>query len=111
MRNQKKHVAEARRVTALISEIRKLSLDQKFRPEKKLQTAITADIAALGCPPGIMSEDDPNLAAELDRRWRETQEHPEQLLTLEQLMRNVTRKLRVRQKLRQPRSRRGNRKS
>ncbi len=98
-------------LTALTSAIKRLSLDQKLRLEKKLGAAIAADIAALGCPPGVMRADDPNLLTELDRRWREAQEHPEQCLTLEQLMRNVTRKLRARQKLSQPPSRRGNRKS
>lgn len=98
-------------LTAITSAIKKLSLDQKLRLEKKLQATIAADIAALGCPPGVMRADDPNLLTELDRRWRDAQEHPEQCLTLEQLVRNVRRKLRARQKLSQPPSRRGNRKS
>ena len=84
---------------------------RKLRLEKKLSAAIAADIAALGCPPGIMSEDDPNLEAELDRRWRSAKDHPEQWLTLEQLIRNVTRKRRSQSLQRQPSSRRGNRKS
>ena len=92
-------------------EFRKLSLDQKLRIERKLQAAIAIDIAALGCPPGIMREDSPNLEAELDRRLREAQSHPEQWLTLEQFKRSVTSKLRTRPKLGRTLSRRGNRKS
>lgn len=64
----------------LKAELKKLTLVEKLA----LAEEIHAEIAALGKPPGILSEDDPELDAELERRWREVQEHPERLLTLEE---------------------------
>jgi hypothetical protein len=63
---------------SLKSELKKLTLVEKLA----LLDQIEGEVAALGCPPGVMSEDDPKLGAELDRRWREIQHYPERLMTL-----------------------------
>ena len=111
MNSRSKNTPARASLSALIAEISKLTLGQKLRLEKKLAAAIATDIDALGCPPSVMHGGDPNLEAELDRRWRDAKDHPERLLTLDQLMRNVSRKIRARKKLGEPLSRRGNRKS
>ena len=64
----------------LETEIAKLTVEQKLG----LIDLLWADLEASGLPPGILCEDDPNLEAVLEQRLRETKEHPEQWLTLEQ---------------------------
>lgn len=63
---------------ALDAELAKLTLIEK----RALVDQIEAEIAALGRSPALLSEDDPNLEAELDRRWQEIQAHPERAMTL-----------------------------
>ena len=62
----------------LKAELAKLTLVEK----RALVDQIEEEIAALGRSPGLLSEDDPNLEAELDRRWEEIQAHPERSMTL-----------------------------
>jgi len=64
--------------STLKAEISKLTLPEKIA----LVEEIEAEITALGSPPGMLHEDDPNLEAELDRRWEYAKRHPETIMTL-----------------------------
>lgn len=73
----------------LKAELAKLTLVEKLA----LVDEIEAEIATLGCPPGIMSEDDPQLEAELERRWQELRQNPESGVNLEELDARISRRL------------------
>ena len=75
----------------LKAEIAKLTLTEKMRLADRLEAQIRDEIAALGCPPGIMSEDAPGLEAELKRRLKDANAHPEMWLTLEQFRAQIAR--------------------
>lgn len=73
----------------LKAELAKLTLVEKLA----LVDEIEAEIAALGCPPGVMSEEDPKLEAELERRWQELRQNPEGGINLEELDARISRRL------------------
>ena len=76
--------------STLKAEISKLTLTQKMKLADALDAEIRTEIEAMGCPPGIMHEDDPRLPAELARRMQDAKK-PAQWLTLDQLMAKVAR--------------------
>lgn len=68
-------------MTAILeSELSRLSVEEKL----KLIERLWADVEPLELPPGILSENDPKLEAELHRRLQYAKAHPETLMTLEQ---------------------------
>lgn len=78
----------------LKTEWAKLSLSEKLALATELDAEIQAEIEALGCPPAVMSEDDPRLAEELLRRWQEAKEHPERMVALQAVEERVSRRFR-----------------
>ena len=77
----------------LKAELAKLTLREKLALQSEIEAEIQAAIEAMGCPPGIMSEDDPRLAAELERRWQEIQQHPERTISWEEMDLKISRRL------------------